>query len=60
VRVAPSSVVITSEEVIPEEFWVPQPAKLDKRRILEALKTGSAVLGAEIADTKVTLAIRTK
>jgi hypothetical protein len=60
VRVAPSSVVITSEEVIPEEFWVPQPPKLDKRRILEALKTGSAVMGAELANTKVTLAIRTK
>jgi hypothetical protein len=60
VRVAPSSVIITSEDVIPEEFWVPQPPKLDKRRILEALKIGTAVMGAELANTKVTLAIRTK
>jgi hypothetical protein len=60
VKVAPSSVVITSEHDVPEEFWIPQPPKLDRRRILAALKTGTAVMGAELANTKVTLAIRTK
>ena len=60
IRAAPPSVIITSEPDIPEEFWVPQPPKLDKRRILEVLKLGTAVIGAELANTKITLAIRTK
>jgi hypothetical protein len=60
IRAAPLGVVITDEQNIPEEFWVPQPSKLDKRRILEALKTGTAVMGAELANTKITLAVRTK
>ena len=60
IRAAPPSVIITSEPDIPEEFWVPQPPKLDKRRILEVLKVGTAVIGAELANTKITLAIRTK
>jgi hypothetical protein len=60
IRAAPPSVVIINEADIPQEFWLPQPPKLDKRRILEALKTGIAVIGAELANTKITLAIRTK
>jgi hypothetical protein len=60
IRAAPPSVVIINDSDIPEEFWLPQPPKLDKRRILEALKTGIAVIGAELANTKITLAIRTK
>jgi hypothetical protein len=60
IRAAAPSVIITSEPDIPEEFWVPQPPKLDKRRILEVLKIGVAVIGAELANTKITLAIRTK
>ena len=60
IRAAPPSVIITSEPDIPEEFWVPQPPKLDKRRILEVLKAGTAVIGAELANTRITLAIRTR
>jgi hypothetical protein len=53
-------VVVTNEADIPEWFWIPQPAKLDKRRLLESLKAGEAVMGAELANSKITLAIRTK
>src|SRR5215213_547527 len=38
VRTAPPAVVITNEHTIPEEFWIAQPAKLDKRAILDALR----------------------
>src|SRR5215213_3911323 len=38
VRTAPPAVVITNEQTIPEEFWIAQPAKLDKRAILDALR----------------------
>jgi len=60
IRAAPPSIVITNEPVIPEEFWQPQPPKLDKRRLLETLKSGTAVMGVELANTRITLAIRTK
>ena len=59
-RVTPPGVVITSEDDIPEWFWVPQDPKLDKRAILDAIKGGTAVSGAELANSKVSLAVRTK
>ena len=40
-RAAAPSIVITNEPDIPEPFWLPQPAKLDRRSILEALKSGT-------------------
>ena len=60
IRSVGPSVVITDQQAIPEWFWIPQPAKLDKRRLLETLKAGEAVLGAELSNSKITLAIRTK
>src|SRR5688572_28593354 len=60
VRAVTPGVVITNEADIPEWFWIPQAPKLDKRRLLETLKSGTAVMGAELANTKITLAIRTK
>ena len=59
-RVSPPGVVITSEEDIPEWFWVPQDPKLDKRAILDAIKAGTAVTGAELSNSKISLAVRTK
>ena len=59
-RISPPGVVITSEEDIPEWFWIPQDPKLDKRAILEAIKAGTAVAGAELSNTKVSLSVRTK
>jgi hypothetical protein len=60
IRAAPLSVVITNESDIPKPFWLPQAPKLDKRGILETLKTGSAVPGAELANTRIILSVRTK
>jgi hypothetical protein len=60
IRAVAPGVVITNEADIPEWFWIPQAPKLDKRRLLETLKSGTAVMGAELANTKITLAIRTK
>jgi hypothetical protein len=59
-RVAPPGVVISSEEDIPEWFWIPQPAKLDRRRILDTLKAGTAVMGAALSNSRVCLSVRTK
>ena len=58
-RTAPPSVVVTDPELIPEFCWIPQPPKLDRKRVLEALKAGTAITGATLSNSKVCLAIRT-
>jgi hypothetical protein len=60
IRAAPSALLITNEQDIPEWFWIPQAPKLDKRRLLDTLKAGTAVMGAELANRRITLAVRTK
>jgi hypothetical protein len=60
IRPVPPSLVVTNEPDIPEQFWVPQPPKLDRRAVLEALKAGIAITGAELANPRITIAIRTK
>lgn len=59
-RVSPPGVAVVNEAEIPEPFWIPQPPKLDRKGILDALKAGSHVPGATFANSKVSLAIRTK
>jgi hypothetical protein len=59
-RLSPPAVVIINEADIPERYWLPQRAKLDKRGILEALKIGTRVASAELANFRVNLSIRTK
>jgi hypothetical protein len=59
-RISPPAVVITSETDIPERYWLPQPPKLDRRGILDSLKMGTRVAGAELANSRVNLSIRTK
>ena len=59
-RVAPPSVVVTCEDEIPEWYWIPQAAKLDRRGILDAIKAGTGVAGAALSNSRVTLAVRTK
>ena len=59
-RPAPLAVVVTDENAVPDAFKVPQPAKLDKRRILEHLKHGEAVAGATLTNKRNTLSVRTR
>jgi hypothetical protein len=60
VRINPPSLVITSEAEIPHEFWLPQPPKLNKRGLLDAINGGWALPGAVLSNSKISLAIRTK
>jgi hypothetical protein len=53
-RVSPPGVAVVNEAEIP------QPPKLDRKGILDALKAGSTVPGATFTNSKVSLAIRTK
>jgi hypothetical protein len=59
-KASPLSVCITDETAIPEWFWIPQPARLDKRALLETLKAGTGITGAELANRQSTLSVRTK
>ena len=59
-RVSPPAVAVVNEAEIPEPYWIPQQPKLDRKGVLDALKTGTRVPGATFANSKVSLAIRTK
>jgi len=48
----PPSVEIADEKLIPSEFMIPQPAKIDKKAILERLKNGEEIPGCSIKQTK--------
>jgi len=52
--------VVVSEETIPEDFWVPQPPKLDRQALLGELKRGTVVPGTQLSNPKPVLTVRTK
>ena len=54
------AVVVVNEAEIPEPYWIPQPPKLDRKGVLDALRTGTHVPGAAFTNAKVSIAIRTK
>ena len=60
IRINPPSLVITAETDIPEEFWQPQPPKLNKKDLLNAINSGWAVPGATLTNSKISLTVRTK
>jgi hypothetical protein len=60
IRINPPSLVITSEAEIPQGFWLPQPPKLNKKGLLDAIDSGWAVPGAVLSNSKISLVIRTK
>src|SRR5262245_5127035 len=60
IRINPPSLLITSEAEIPQDFWAPQPPKLNKKGLLDAINSGWAVPGATLSNSKISLTIRTK
>lgn len=48
----PASVNIVDEKIIPEEFLIQQPPKVDKTSLKEILKRGIEVPGAELKQTE--------
>ena len=62
ISVRPSSpgVVVTCEDEIPDNYKVPQPPKIDRRKILDVLKCGTDVPGAVLSNSQNTLSVRTK
>lgn len=52
--------VFVEEDLIPEGYWVPQPAKLDRQSLLAAVKRDGPIPGAQLSNPKPTLSVRTK
>ena len=52
--------VIVAEDEVPEDYWVPQPAKLDRQSLLADLKLGASINGTELSKPKPSLSVRTK
>ncbi len=52
--------VIVEEKEIPEEFWRPQPAKLDRQKLRLALGSSKGVPGAVFGNAGRTISVRTK
>lgn len=60
VRRSAPSLEVVAEEQIPSAFWKPQPPKLDRHALLEALKDGAEIEGAAIEQSQVQLNVRTR
>jgi hypothetical protein len=54
----PPSVVVVDEADIPSMFWKPSDPKLDKRAVLDALKGGETVPGAQLSNGGETIQVR--
>jgi hypothetical protein len=52
--------LIVDEVRIPKEFWKPQPAKLDRQKLLAMLKAGQDVPGAVLGEAGCSLMMRTR
>jgi hypothetical protein len=59
-RSVPPSVVIIDEGQIPQDYWKPQPPRLDRQGLSAALKSGSAIPGAALSNSQMTISVRTK
>lgn len=57
-RRVPASATITEEADVPTKYWKPQPPKLDKKAVLDALKDKQDVPGATLNNGGQTVAIR--
>jgi hypothetical protein len=52
--------MIQDEKLIPEAFWVLQPAKLDRRRLSTALAADPSIPAAILDNGGTTISVRTK
>ena len=59
-RAGSPALIVVSEQTIPEAYWLPQPAKLDRQAILGELKRGLEIPGAQMSNPKPVLSVRTK
>jgi len=59
-RAGTPPLILVSESLVPESYWVPQPPKLDRQALLTGLKRGAEIPGAQLGNPHPNLAVRTK
>ncbi|MEQ8747372.1 siphovirus Gp157 family protein [Pyruvatibacter sp.] len=59
-RPCPPTVAVTDEQLVPEDYWIAQPAKLNRKDLRERVLSGLAVPGTQVIDQPDTLSVRTK
>jgi hypothetical protein len=52
--------VVTSEQFIPEAYWIPQPPKLDRHTLTAHLRRGDQFPGVCLGNPAPILTVRTK
>jgi Siphovirus Gp157 len=60
VRAGPPALVVVAESEIPNDYWLPQPAKLNRQAVLHELKSGADISGVQLSNPKSILSVRTK
>jgi hypothetical protein len=57
-KTVPRKLIVTDESQIPARFYEPQPPKLDRKALLDAMKAGEGVPGADMSNGGTTIQIR--
>lgn len=60
VRPVPRGLVVSDENLIPPDYWIPQPPKLNRQELLVMLRAGTAVPGAGLSNGGSTLSVRSR
>ena len=60
VRAGTQTLEVIEEERIPDDYWKPQPAKLDRQRMIHDLRAGHAIAGAQLGPRTSQLSVRVK
>ena len=59
-RALPQPLVITDENIIPPGYFIPQPPKLNRKKLNDALKADEEIDGATLGNGPMTITVRTK
>jgi Gp157 protein len=59
-RIGAPPLVVTSEQSVPEAYWIPQPPKLDRQTLTSDLRRGDEIPGACLGNAAPVLVVRTK
>ena len=59
-RQVPQPLIISDETAISEEFMKPQPAKLDRRKLIDCLRAGQQIAGVYLGNGERTVSVRVK
>ena len=60
VRPVAPGLVVSNETLIPPDYWVPQPPKLNRQELISILKSGTSVPGAGLSNGGSTLSVRSR